>query len=239
MDRRSLLKGMGALGCSIAAHPLTTTMTFASAPGDARLVVIVLRGGMDGLGVLQPVADPNLAVLRPSLSEAMRGRDLASGFALHGALEPLRPMWDAGELAFAPAVSTPYRGQRSHFDGQDILEAGTGMDVAIGSARGGWMNRMLSTIPGVASETAFAIGREVPLILSGENPFSSWSPETRLDLTPQARLLLERVYANDPVFHAAASEALDLAQTLGMSAEIDSLGEQRLLNDEMMMSAFG
>ena len=136
MHRRDILKGVTALGCSLAAHPLTTTMTFASVPGDARFVVIVLRGGMDGLGVLHPMNDPNLARMRPVLLRESAGDPLTDGFALHSALDPLRTLWAAGELAFAPAVSTPYRGQRSHFDGQDMLEAGTGIDVAPDALRG-------------------------------------------------------------------------------------------------------
>ncbi len=234
MKRRAVLKGLGALGCSLAAHPLTTTMTFASMPGDARLVVIILRGGMDGMAALQPQFDPDFARLRPTLSREDAGAEVANGFALHPALEPLRPLWAAGELAFAPAVSTPYRGQRSHFDGQDMLEAGTGMDVPVGSVRGGWMNRLLSALPGAEAETAFAIGREVPLILSGAARISSWSPATRLDLTPQARLLLERIYAKDPLFHAASSDALDLAESLGLSEEIGSLGEQQMMAEGAM-----
>ncbi|MFT6785206.1 MAG: hypothetical protein ACJATG_001201, partial [Dinoroseobacter sp.] len=234
MKRRAVLQGLSAFGCSLAAHPLTTTMTFAAMPGDARLVVIILRGGMDGLATLQPQFDPNYALLRPTLSQDDAGAPLSDGFALHPALEPLRPLWAAGELAFAPAVSTPYRGQRSHFDGQDMLEAGTGMDVPIGSVRGGWMNRLLGALPGAEAETAFAIGREVPLILSGAAPISSWSPSTRLDLTPQARLLLELLYANDPLFHAASSDALDLAESLGLAEDIQSLGEQQMMADESM-----
>ena len=234
MHRRDILKGVTALGCSLAAHPLTTTMTFASVPGDARFVVIVLRGGMDGLGVLHPMNDPNLARMRPVLLRENAGDPLTDGFALHSALDPLRTLWAAGELAFAPAVSTPYRGQRSHFDGQDMLEAGTGIDVAPDALRGGWLNRMLSGLPGAESETAFAIGHEVPLILTGQNAISSWSPETRLDLTPQARLLLEHIYAGDPVFHAAASNAIDLAESLGVSTQIDSLGEQQMMMGEAL-----
>ena len=81
--------------------------------------------------------DPNLARMRPVLLRENAGDPLTDGFALHSALDPLRRLWAAGELAFAPAVSTPYRGQRSHFDGQDMLEAGTGMDVAPDALRGG------------------------------------------------------------------------------------------------------
>ncbi len=223
--RRTMLKGLGAIGCSLAAHPLTTTMTFAAAPGENRLVVLILRGAMDGIGTLQPVADPAYARLRPELSRASPGADLTQGFALHPRLDPLRPLWAAGELAFVPAVSTPYRDQRSHFDGQDMLEAGTGRDVPVGAVRGGWLNRMLGVVPGVTAETAFAIGRDTPLILTGDQPISSWSPATRLDLSPQARLLLERLYEADPLFHAAAFEALELAESLGRSEEVDSFGE--------------
>jgi uncharacterized protein (DUF1501 family) len=84
---------------------------------------------------------------------------------------------------------------------------------------------MLGAVPGVTAETAFAIGRDTPLILTGDQPVSSWSPATRLDLSPQARLLLERLYEADPLFHAAAFEALELAESLGRSEEVDSFGE--------------
>ncbi|MFV2003071.1 MAG: twin-arginine translocation signal domain-containing protein, partial [Paracoccaceae bacterium] len=58
LTRRGLLKNAGLIGCSLAAYPLMTSVTFAAAPWDARLVVLILRGGMDGLDVVQPVGDP-------------------------------------------------------------------------------------------------------------------------------------------------------------------------------------
>ena len=119
-NRRDLLRGLGALGCSAAAWPLTTTMTFAAALWDARLVVIILRGAMDGLDVVRPVGDANFAALRGVA--AAESLTLDGGFfALHPGLKPLSGLWKSGELGFVHAVSTPYRDKRSHFDGQDLL----------------------------------------------------------------------------------------------------------------------
>lgn len=205
-SRRKFLTRSLALGCTAAASPLVTPVTFASAPGDARLVVIVLRGAMDGLDVVRPIGDPAFTGHRPSL-EANNSLDLNGFFALHPALEKLMPLWRAGELSFAHAVSTPYRNKRSHFDGQDILETG-GSDVG----QGGWLNRALSKLPNTTSETAFAVGRENLLLLSGAAQYSAWSPDSDLDLSPQAQLLLEKVYAQDPLFQQAAARAMELAE---------------------------
>ena len=125
MDRRNFLARSAALGCSLAASPLVTPVSFAATPGDARLVVIILRGGMDGLDVVAPYGDPDFDALgRPGPDMEGGAFDLDGRFALHGALAPLRPLWQAGDLGFAHAVSIPYRDKRSHFDGQDLLEAG-------------------------------------------------------------------------------------------------------------------
>ena len=110
-----------------AASPLLTPVSLAAAPWDTRLVVIILRGGMDGLDVVQPYGDAGTSpALRPGLrsGRAQGALDLDGFFALHPALAPLLPLWRRGELGFVHAVSTPYRDKRSHFDGQDLLEAG-------------------------------------------------------------------------------------------------------------------
>ncbi len=226
ISRRDTLKSIGFIGCSAAASPMITTISFAAAPWDNRLVVILLRGAMDGLAAVPPIHDQGLARLRPNLSQNA-GAPLSGLFGLHPSLEPLRALWQSGELAVVPAVSTPYRDGRSHFDGQDVLEAGTAGVVS--NTRGGWLNRLLSQVPNLSGDTAFAVGRDKPLILSGDFPSRSWSPETRLDLSPQARLLLEIMYADDPLFHAASDDALEIAQSLGLSEDIDSFGEMSSL----------
>jgi uncharacterized protein (DUF1501 family) len=249
LTRRSLLKASALGACSLAAHPLLTSVTFAAVPGEERLVVIVLRGGLDGLDTLRPVGDPDFASLRPGLTQENDASDLDGFYALHEGLWPLLPLWRAGELAFAHAVSTPYRDKRSHFDGQTILEAGTGAaDTAPEAAQGGWLNRMLGAFPGATSETAYAIGDgEMPL-LSGAFPVRSWAPDTRLALTPQSRLLLERVYRGDPLFREAGLAAMDIADGLagaqepgeargGVSAAIAAFAAERL-REETRIAAF-
>lgn len=210
MDRRRFL-GALAWGCSAAASPLLTPVTLASAPWDARLVVVVLRGAMDGLDAVRPAFDPAFAGLRPTLRGG--GLPVEGGWELHPALAPLLPLWERGEAGAVHAVSTPYRDRRSHFDGQDILEAGSGGSDLEG-VRDGWLNRLLQAVPGVATETAFALGRENMLILQGREAVGRWSPDARLVLSPQARRLMMAVQHDDPLFRPALEEALDIVDGL-------------------------
>lgn len=216
IDRRSLLRGLGVLGCSAAAHPFMTSVTLAGADGgaplgDHRLVVIILRGAMDGLDVVRPLGDPAFAGYRPTLAQS-ESLDLDGYFGLHAGLLGLHPLWHAGHLAFVHATSTPYRDKRSHFDGQDLLEAGTSPDMPSAHMRDGWLNRMLQSVPGLQSETAFAVGRQEMRIVRGPAPVMDWSPDTAVNLSPQAQLLLEQVYHDDPLFQAAAAEAMMLSE---------------------------
>lgn len=224
--RRTVLRNGLALGCTIAASPAVTPITLAATGGDARLVVIVLRGGMDGLDVVRPLGERHLAALRPSITDG--GLALDERFVLHPELTGLEPLWHAGELAFAHAVSTPYRDRRSHFDGQDFLENG-GADPggALTPARDGWLNRALLSLPGTQVETAFAVGREEMTILRGRAPVSVWSPDSSLDLSPQARLLLGKIYAGDPLFHRAAARAIELASLTGDAATMTPRAAER------------
>lgn len=228
LSRRRFVTRSLALGCSLAASPLVTPVTMASAPWDNRLVVIILRGGMDGLDVVRPVGDANLVGLRGDIAPA--GPDLTGFFSLHPALADLMPLWSAGELGFAHAVSTPYRDKRSHFDGQDILEAGTGQD-SLGRIRDGWLNRLLQAIPGLQTETAYAVGRSDMLLLKGAADVANWSPEAALALSPQAQRLLELVMHDDPLFRDAVAEAIALSQTeLAMISNGEDLDSGDMLN---------
>ena len=209
LSRRHFLARTGALGCSLAASPLMTPVSLAKAPWDTRLVVIILRGGMDGLDVVRPVGDPAFAALRPSLNAGPAPLPLDGYFALHPALAPLMPLWHQQDLGFVHAVSTPYRDKRSHFDGQDLLEAGT--SSLNGAARDGWLNRLLQQMPGVEAETAYAIGNSDLRVLDGVAPVANWSPDARLRISPQATRLAELVMEEDPALHAALAEAMLLS----------------------------
>ena len=210
LSRRNFLIRTGLIGCSVAASPLLTPISFAAAPGENRLVVIILRGAMDGLDVVQPYGDPAMAALRPTLlaGEAAGSSDLDGFFALHPAMAGLMPLWQAGELGFAHAVSTPYRDKRSHFDGQDLLEAGT---PGLGQARDGWLNRLVQHLPDATAQTAYALGHEDMLLLRGAAQVSNWTPDAGLRFSPQAERLAGLVMHDDPLFNAALQEALVLS----------------------------
>ncbi len=228
MDRRVFLRGISAGACSLGAHPLLSTATFAASDGgrplgDNRLIVVILRGAMDGLDLLRPYGDPDFAGYRPEITKAGRGSDLDGFFALHPELVELMPLWAQGQLGFVHAASSPYRDKRSHFDGQDMLEAGTGADLPIAEIRDGWLNRMLQAVPGVRAETAYSVGIAEMPILRGAAPFAAWAPEQSLDLSAASKALLEQVYQNDPLFHAASMQAMELSAHL---QEADAQGQK-------------
>ncbi|GHH01606.1 DUF1501 domain-containing protein [Pseudodonghicola xiamenensis] len=211
LSRRAFLTRATALGCSAAASPLWSRVSFAAAPWDTRLVVIILRGGMDGLDVVRPYGAPEYAGLRAALAGGAQGgaAELDGFFGLHPALSELMPLWRKGQLGFVHAVSTPYRDKRSHFDGQDILEAGTARLQT--GVHDGWLNRMLQHLPGIEARTAFALGHGEMKVLAGPATIANWAPDSDLVMSPQAERLMARVMQDDPAFHAAFSEALMLS----------------------------
>ena len=119
----------------------------------------------------------------------------------------LGELWKQGELAFGQAVSTPYRNKRSHFDGQDHLEAGFGDQSNRGADRSGWLNRALQAMPDVNLTTAFAVGTDYFQILQGSAQYSKWSPERHVGLSPQGMSLLEKISVDDPLFRDALAKA--------------------------------
>src|SRR5580704_2591784 len=150
MKRRQFLQGAGlAAGGAL----LNTRLCFAGTGGDARLVVVIMRGAVDGLAAVPPYADPAYTRLRGALAIAAPGAtdgalQLDNLFGLHPQLTFLHESFAAGELAVFHAVATPYR-DRSHFDGQDVLESGV---LVPHSAQTGWLNRALATQPKTGGE---------------------------------------------------------------------------------------
>ncbi|MFY0596511.1 MAG: DUF1501 domain-containing protein [Cognatishimia sp.] len=229
LPRRKFLSLSAAIGCSAAASPLLTPVSLASAPGDRRLIVIVLRGGMDGIDVLRPWGDRTFKALRPTLAKDQNNAlDLNDFYGVHAGLKDLMPLWKDGNLGFVQATSTPYRDKRSHFDGQDLLEAGTSALAPLGR-RTGWLNRMLPYLAGAEERTAFALGREDMLLLTGDAPVSNWSPEVDLTLSSQGLRLLEMTMHSDPEMAAAMAEAIMLAGSDGDSVTFE-------MSDQEMMS---
>ncbi|KEJ89602.1 DUF1501 domain-containing protein [Sulfitobacter donghicola] len=226
LNRRAFLARSALLGCSLAASPLVTPVSLAATPGENRLVVILLRGGMDGLDVVRPYGDPAYAALRgaPQIGGDEGAIDLDGYFALHPALRALHPLWKQGQLGFAHAVSTPYRDQRSHFDGQDLLEAGLS-SLSDGLSRDGWLNRVLQQLPNSHGETAFAIGRDQLSLLTGPEKVQRWTPESDLVLSPQAVKLAGLIMKEDPLFDAAFQQAMAISDNDGDA--VATMGGQR------------
>lgn len=210
-------RGFLASACCLAAAPVFTPVTFAAMPGDNRFVTIVLRGAMDGLALVQPYGDAGFAAFRPTLSLTPdKGLiDLDGHFGLNPAAADLMPLWKAKELAFVHAVSTPYRDQRSHFDGQDMLESG-GEHVA--EEKTGWLNRALAVVPRSDARKAIDVNTSTELILTGPNNVDVWASDSNLGPAKDETQFLMRLYAGDPAFAKAMDEAMR-ANSASMMAE--------------------
>lgn len=174
MRRRQFLTAMAAAsGSAMVALPAWAGPAAASAP-DARFVVLVLRGGLDGLAAVPAHGDPHYRRARGDLAlpgPSAKGGviDLDGTFGLHQSLAPLKPLYDAKQLLVAHAVAAPYR-LRSHFDGQNVLESGGTQPFA---TRSGWLSRAL---PATNPDAPLAVGKQVPLLLRGPNGASSLDP---------------------------------------------------------------
>ena len=145
--------------------------SFASADTNKRLVVILLRGAMDGLSAVPAIGDPSFETARGGL--AMAGTlKLDSMFALHPNMGGMKGLYDAGELIVVHAAATPYR-DRSHFDGQNLLENGSEQPYGLDT---GWLNRALTQIPGSGGPLGVALNSHMPLMMRGPAPVTSWAP---------------------------------------------------------------
>ena len=145
---------------------------------DPRLLVIVLRGALDGLAAVAPVGDPDWISLRGDKALHRDGTNAAlpldAFFALNPTMPNLHRLYKAGGATIVHASATPYR-ERSHFDGQDVLESGL---AAPGAADSGWLNRALFSLQPAGSANAprrdaFAIGPIAPLVVRGPAPVLS------------------------------------------------------------------
>jgi uncharacterized protein (DUF1501 family) len=196
-SRRSLLLA-GCAATLISAAPGARAYARAT---DAKLIVIILRGAMDGLAALPKTDDPDIRALRQMLVDP-NALALDEGFALHSAMPKLAEMYRAKEAAFVPAIAGPYR-ERSHFEAQDLLETGT----ASGVGAEGWLNRALQRAPG--SYSAVSIGPSQPLILRGASQKSvSWSPPVLPEASEDTLSRILKLYDNDPVLKPALTAAI-------------------------------
>ncbi len=206
-DRRTLLKSLTAASAFTMAG---ARFAFAATPGDRRLVVVILRGALDGLAAVPPHGDKDYAGIRGDLALQTNGtgalHDLDGFFGLHPAFTNLKGLYDARQLIVFHNICSPYR-DRSHFDGQNVLEAGGTSPHLL---QDGWLNRALTPMGLTSGEGALAIAQTPPLMLSGKVQTASWMPAVMP--TPDELFLnqVRALYANDPALKASLSSALAL-----------------------------
>ena len=211
-SRRQLLLASGAL------FAWAYLPKLARAEGrDPRFLAIVLRGALDGLATVAPVGDPDWIALRGdkalTLDGAAPALPLDSFFALNAAMPNLHRLYKSGAAIVVHAAATPYR-ERSHFDGQDVLESGL---LRPGAGDTGWLNRALSALqPGEpaarAGRHAFAVGPITPLVVRGPAPILSWTPPRLPPASDDTMMRLLDLYRHtDPTLARVLEERMGLA----------------------------
>lgn len=218
-DRREFLRFSAA---AMAMASLPRFAVAASSQADTRFLLVLLRGGMDGLHALQPVGDPAFAGLRERFVHApgqAATHPLDGGFALHGSLGFMAGLYARKQLAPVVAVAPPYR-QRSHFEAQDCVE--NGMPGSSGNT--GWLNRCVAAMPGTKG---LALAAVMPLAMRGSGDVSTWSPPLADDVDPILWQRLQTLYAADPKL-APAFAQIDTGMEATPGSGSGRKGGQRL-----------
>ena len=216
LSRRHVLALGASAGLIGAVSPLRSAWAATSA-SQKRLVVVFLRGAVDGLNVLVPHGEEAYYLARPTIAVARPGADhgaidLDGHFGLHPSLAALKPLWDEGSLAFVPASGSP-DDTRSHFDAQDYMESGTpGRKVTAD----GWMNRLLAQLPGDPSPTrGLSFGPTLPRIFAGRESVAN---------IPLGRAAAAQIPLDRPLINAAfdklytGQDAMSAAYQEGIAA---------------------
>ena len=210
ISRRDILRSAAALTLS-AGLP---RVAFSRADTDARFVLVILRGAVDGLALAPPYGDGTYRGVRGELAipDALK---LDGLFGLHPTFRAIHDRYADGQALLVHAVASPYR-ERSHFDGQDVLENG---GASVGALRDGWLNRALAPLGGsFGSEAAIAMAQNTPLVLRGSNSVTSWAPSQLPDADDSTLHRLQDLYAEDEFFATRLAQALksqEIADDMG------------------------
>ena len=234
VSRRQVLKaaGIGAIASSIPG------LSFAKLEGEQRFVLVILRGAADGLAVAPPYGDGNYRKVRGEL--ALPGPGDSDGlmkldglFGLHPSLKGIHGEYENDSALIVHAIASPYR-ERSHFDGQDVLENG---GAAVGMARDGWLNRSLQPLgSSLGEEVAIAMAQTTPLVLRGDNSVMSWAPSRLPDADDSTLRRLQAMYADDEFFATRLTQALE-AQAIAEGDSMMSDNQARRGNDAQQSRA--
>jgi len=225
MDRRTLLR----TSVQLALLAPFARIAHALPNAEARFVIVILRGALDGLAAVAPYGDSQYKSLRGSLALDSPGTTggvlkLDGTFGLHPSLTSMHSMYQAKELAILHAVATPYR-ERSHFDAQKVLEAG---NLSPAATEGGWLNRALAELQSSGGKRdAVALADTVPLVLRGDFPVNSWAPSKLPDADQDLLARVRRMYENaDPRLADRLIEALDAREMIGDPSSEAAIGDR-------------
>lgn len=230
MDRRQFLGS----GATLTLLSPVANQAFAAATDDARFVLVILRGGLDGLAAVPAYGESRYRSLRGALALPAPGEEggalkLDGLFGLHPSLQTMHRMYADGDLAVAHAVASPYR-ERSHFDGQKVLEAG---GTSPSTSDGGWLNRALAALSEESfGRDAIALADTVPLVLRGPVNVSSWAPSnlpgTDDDTLARVRMMYEAADPDGAMRLTDALNARDIAGEAGMDSMQGGRQQQQL-----------
>ena len=181
---------------------------------EKRLVVVVLRGALDGLAAVPPYGESRYESTRGELALSSPGTadgalKLDGMFGLHPKLSALHEWYQIGDALVVHAAASPYR-ERSPFDGQNLLENGTGRPFG---AADGWLNRAIAAMPrppgAAGDERGIALGQNVPLLLRGSEPIGSWAPSVLPGVSDDTMNRIVDLYANDAFLSMRLANALE------------------------------
>ncbi|MDP9057152.1 MAG: DUF1501 domain-containing protein [Pseudomonadota bacterium] len=212
--RRQFLS-LSALGAgAILVAPMMALATVAT---DRRFVFIIQRGAADGLNIVIPYADPAYAPLRGALAIDVGAATRLDGtFALHPSLAETGRMFAQKQALFVHAVASPYR-DRSHFDGQNVLETGGTQPY---QRSDGWLNRLVAMLPQSrdSRDGAIALAETVPMALRGKAQVTSYGPSALPTASDDLMLRVGQLYGADPQLHPLWSAALEARRMAGDGA---------------------
>jgi uncharacterized protein (DUF1501 family) len=246
MQRRQLLQAAAVAGLAWTAVGRDAfAATGQPLPANKRLIVVFLRGAVDGLSVVVPYSEGAYYASRSSIALARPGQDggvldLDGHFGLNPNLAPLMPLWQSGKLAFVQASGSPDP-TRSHFDAQDYMESGT---PGRKGTPDGWLNRLLGVEPPVVVQPGkragvtrgISVGATLPRIWAGPNPVANIAngaratKPTQLD-RPQVSKAFDSLYSGDDAMSKAYRESQQSRAEVNeamLPAEMDR--EQRVAN---------
>lgn len=228
LTRRRFLEGAGAL----AAVGFLPRLSLAAAETPRRLILVILRGGLDGLAAVPPYGESGYGRTRGRLALGAPGTEggvlkLDGTFGLHPGLKGLHDLYEEGSLAVVHALATPYR-ERSHFAGQDVLENGT----EVPHAQSGWLNRALEALPDRSADRSASLGmalaQSVPKVLRGPAPVDSWAPSRLPGLDPDTLDRLADLYSEAPFFATRLAQALATDEMAERAIGSAGAGRQRV-----------